>query len=84
VLFLLRPRQTWMPYALPREPQQQTVQQAELDRAYASTRRLPPASPSPSPSGDVVDRLKELAALHDAGALSDAEFATSKAKLLDP
>lgn len=81
MLFLLRPRQTWMPYALARDRQQQAVHHEELDRAYASTRRLPPASPSTSV--DVVSQLKELAALHDSGALSDDEFATSKARLLD-
>lgn len=31
---------------------------------------------------DVVSQLKELAALHTAGVLSDEEFASAKAKLL--
>jgi hypothetical protein len=31
---------------------------------------------------DAVDKLKELADLHDRGALTDAEFASQKAKLL--
>jgi hypothetical protein len=84
VLFLLRPRQTWMPYALPRSPEQQAVYNEELHRAYSSTRRLPPPAPSPVPSrpSDVVGQLKDLAALHDAGKVSDDEFVALKAKLL--
>jgi len=44
-----------------------------------------PAAPAPAPAaggGDVVGRLKELAELRDAGALSDDEFAAAKAQLL--
>lgn len=39
----------------------------------------------PAPDGeasDPIDRLQKLADLHDRGALSDAEFAAEKAKLL--
>jgi hypothetical protein len=81
VLFLLRPRQTWMPYALPRDGDQQAVHYEELHKAYGSTRRLPPSEPSAAP--DLVTQLKDLAALHDSGKLTDDEFATMKAKLLD-
>jgi hypothetical protein len=81
VLFLLRPPQTYMPYALPRDPQQLAERNQLHQQAYDSTRRLPPAEPSSAP--DVVTQLQQLAALHDAGKLTDAEFATLKAKLLD-
>jgi hypothetical protein len=80
VLFLLRPRQTWMPYALPRDPKQQAAWHEQNERAYAATRRLPPAEPSPAV--DVLTQLKELAALRDSGAVTDDEFATLKARIL--
>lgn len=56
--------------------QQAVAQQA----AYA-----PPAPPAPAaPAGgvDVVAELQKLAALKDAGVLTDDEFAAAKAKLL--
>jgi Short C-terminal domain len=81
VLFLLRPRQTWMPYALPRSRPQQELYNQELHKAYMSTRQLEPATPSPQ--RDVLADLKDLARLRDTGVLSDAEFAAAKAKILD-
>jgi hypothetical protein len=80
VLFLLRPRQTAMPYALPRSREQQELYNEQLHKAYASTRRLAPAQPSPR--RDAVAELKELVRLRDAGALSDAEFTAAKVKIL--
>jgi hypothetical protein len=42
-----------------------------------------PAGQVPLPgSPELTARLKELADLHDSGALTDAEFAAAKAKLL--
>jgi formiminotetrahydrofolate cyclodeaminase len=81
VLFLLRPRQTSMPYALPRDPQQQAVRNEQHQKAYAETRRLPASQPSAAP--DLVTQLKDLAAMRDAGTITDDEFATLKARLLD-
>jgi hypothetical protein len=78
MLFLLRPRQTWMPYALPRSPAQQHEYNEQLQKAYSSTRRVAPAIPARDPLAD----LKELAQLHASGVLTDAEFAAQKAKLL--
>jgi hypothetical protein len=80
VLFLLRPRQTWMPYALPRDPQQQAYRNEQYHQAYDATRRLPPAQPSAAP--DVITQLKDLAALRDSGTITDAEFADLKARIL--
>ena len=42
------------------------------------------AAPAPAGgiSGDAMTRLKELAALHEQGVLTDDEFAQQKAKLL--
>jgi hypothetical protein len=38
----------------------------------------PPAAPGP----DLIEQLKQLAALHEQGVLTDEEFAAQKAKLL--
>jgi hypothetical protein len=90
MLFLLRPRQTYMPYALPRDPKGSETWNEELHRAYSSTRRVaaPALSRDPGsgtgPPRDVVAALKELGALHESGALTDDEFATAKATLLSP
>jgi hypothetical protein len=81
MLFLLRPRQTYMPYALPRDPQQLAERNELHQRAYDATRRLPPSEPSGTT--DLVAQLQDLAALHDAGKLTDDEFTSLKAKLLD-
>ena len=51
--------------------QQQTAQQQAAQQADATASQ-----------DDLVDQLKQLAALNTAGVLSDAEFATAKAKLL--
>jgi hypothetical protein len=88
MLFLLRPRQTYMPYALPRDPKGSETWNEQLHEAYSSTRRVaaPALSPDPGPGAeaprDVVAALKDLGALHESGALTDDEFATAKATLL--
>jgi len=85
MLFLLRPRQTRMPYGLPRDPVQQDAHNQQLREAYASTRRVAvhtPTTPGVSPRNAVAD-LNDLAQLHRSGALTDAEFATAKARVLE-
>jgi hypothetical protein len=91
MLFLYRPRQTWMPYRVPRQPTQQAAYNRQLQQQFGATRRVQPAAPAsqsaaaPSSSGqDLTARLKELAQLHADGVLSDAEFAAAKAKVLEP
>ena len=86
MLFLLRPRQTYMPFAIPRERTQQDRYNRQLQDAYASTRRVAPPAPATAlaPARDPYADLKELARLHQAGVLTDDEFATEKAKILDP
>lgn len=42
----------------------------------------PPQQPPPQPAADPLAELERLARLHDSGALSDAEFATMKARLI--
>jgi Short C-terminal domain len=85
MLFLLRPRQTWMPYTLPRSRAQQDAHNQLLREAYSSTRRVRPYAPEArvAPPRDPLADLKELAQLHEAGMLTDSEFAAAKAKVLD-
>jgi hypothetical protein len=80
VLFLLRPRQTWMPYASPRDPEQQRAWNDQLQQAYSSTRRVD----QPAPAAGLSEQLRSLGELHDTGVLDDTEFAAAKARLLEP
>jgi hypothetical protein len=65
-------------------------QQAQVDAAaqqaaaqYAQPAAAPPAAPASAAGGtDLVAELQKLAALKDAGVLSDEEFAAAKAKLI--
>jgi putative oligomerization/nucleic acid binding protein len=85
MLFLYRPRQTWMPFSLPRNRTEQAAYNRQLQQKFDSTRRVPPAVPAVSPAPqqhDPIAELKDVAALHASGALTDAEFATAKANLL--
>ncbi|HAS33578.1 MAG: hypothetical protein CMH38_10080 [Microbacterium sp.] len=65
--------------------QQQAAMQQAAQQAVAQQQAAPaaPAAPAPAAGGvDIVAELQKLAALKDAGVLSDAEFAAAKAKLL--
>jgi Short C-terminal domain len=42
----------------------------------------PPPAPAAAPAADPIAQLKDLAALHQQGVLTDSEFAAQKAKLL--
>jgi len=48
----------------------------------ASATADPPAQDTPATAPSMPDQLKQLAALHEQGALTDDEFATAKARLL--
>jgi hypothetical protein len=48
--------------------------------AQAAPAAPPPAAPPAG--GDPAERIAELARLHEQGALTDAEFAAAKAKIL--
>jgi hypothetical protein len=86
MLFMLRPRQTYMPYSMPRRATQQDQYRWELrEQAYASTRRVAsyqPDAPADAPAPDPIAALKELAEMHRTGVLSDAEFSDAKARVL--
>jgi len=84
MLFLYRPRETWMPYRLPRNLTQQRAYNRQMQERFDETRQhVPAASAANEPRRDPISALKELAQLHDAGALTDEEFAAAKSKLLD-
>ena len=58
-------------------------QQAAADQAYAEPAAPPPAPPPPAPAADdATSEIERLASLHDAGSLTDDEFAAAKAKIL--
>jgi hypothetical protein len=76
-----------MPYRVPRRPAQLQAYNQQLQEKYAATRQAAPyvpeaASTASQPDRDPIAGLKDLAALHESGALSDAEFSAAKAKLL--
>ena len=48
----------------------------------AAAQAAPPPPPPAADEDDIIDQLSKLASLHQAGALSDDEFAAAKAKLL--
>jgi hypothetical protein len=85
MLFLYRPRQTWMPYQRPRLRVDQDNYNLRMQEAFSATRQVPAPTPAPAEppaADDTVTRLRDLAALHESGALDDAEFAAAKAKVL--
>jgi hypothetical protein len=58
---------------------------SEQDAAYQEQayQQAPPPPPAAAPAGDdMLDQLKQLGELHDAGVLTDEEFAAQKAKIL--
>jgi hypothetical protein len=81
MLFLYRPRQTWMPFALPRSRTDQAAYNRQLQAKFEATRRAPPAVPAPG-QRDPIAQLQQLGDLHRAGMLTDAEFEAAKTDLL--
>ena len=78
MLFLYRPRETWMPFASPRSRSDQAAYNRGLQQRFESTRRVAPVVPA----GDPLDELRAVGELHRSGVLTDAEFASVKARLL--
>jgi hypothetical protein len=74
-----------------RHAQQQAVNE-EAEAAYSATQGATPPQPAPAPAPaagaapagaeSMTDELTRLAKLHEAGVLTDDEFAAAKAKLL--
>jgi hypothetical protein len=63
-----------------KEQQAAEAQQYEMEQQQAAQQAA--AQPPPPHAPDMITQLKELASLRDAGVLTEAEFATQKAKLL--
>lgn len=80
MLFLYRPRQTWMPYVLPRSRTEQGAYNRRLQDRFAATRRTPAAPPAEAPN--TLAQLEALAELHRSGVVTDAEFDQVKGELL--
>ncbi len=55
---------------------------AEEQAAAAAPPPPPAAAPAGGMTDDKIQQLKDLAALHESGVLTDAEFEVQKAKLL--
>jgi hypothetical protein len=81
VLFLYRPRQTWMPFARPLTRTDQAAYNRQLQERFESTRRVAPAVPASAQRDPIAD-LKALAALRNDGVLTDAEVEVAKARVL--
>jgi hypothetical protein len=89
MLFLYRPRQTWMPYRLPVNVTQQDMYNRQVQEKFDATIRVPRQAPTApavvtttSPAIGLPEALQQLGALHASGVLSDSEFAAAKAKLI--
>jgi hypothetical protein len=57
----------------------------DLESQQQAPAPAPPAAPAPAAGGmsaDALDRLQELAKLHEQGVLTDEEFASQKQKIL--
>ena len=64
------------------EQYQMMEQQAAIDAAASQQLAAQQAAAPVAPAPDVITHLKELAALKEAGILTEAEFAAQKAKIL--
>jgi len=71
-----------------RKSAEQGQQENEQDERLATLEEQAPATPdppaqdAPAAAPSMPDQLKQFAALHEQGALTDDEFATAKARLL--
>lgn len=60
------------------------LEQAQQAQAQQAQPQAQPQAAEPGPDSSVLGQLSELVRMHDAGALTDAEFSAAKAKLLGP
>ena len=85
MLFLYRPRETRMPFSLPRNRMDQAAYNRTLQAKFEASRRVPPpvaAAHAPIAPATPIDALSQLGQLHQSGVLSDDEFTAAKARLL--
>ncbi len=59
------------------------AQQQAYEAGLADSQAAAPAPDASGMSEDSIQKLQELAQLHESGVLTDEEFAAQKAKLLD-
>jgi hypothetical protein len=64
------------------EQQQAQYDQMQAQQAAAAPAPAPAPAAAPSAGDDMMAQLTQLSQLHNAGVLSDDEFAAAKAKLL--
>jgi len=65
------------------EQQEQQAQPAQQAQQAQPEQPVPQQAPPPAPAEpSMLDQLNQLTALHQQGALTDAEFSTAKAKLI--
>ena len=67
------------------DPQKVTSADTEQGAQAAAPASTPAAAPAPASGGaaSYLDELTQLAALHEQGVLTDAEFAAKKAQILE-
>lgn len=66
-----------------RSAEASAYREQEAAEQYAPQYAAPPAPAPPAPSVDPqVDKIQQLAKLHDTGVLTDEEFAQAKARIL--
>jgi hypothetical protein len=58
------------------------IQDLQAQQQYAQQAPPPAAPAAGGMTGDTIEQLKQLGALHESGVLTDDEFAQQKAKLL--
>ncbi|MEQ8438956.1 MAG: hypothetical protein RIB65_15810 [Ilumatobacter fluminis] len=74
MLFLYRPRETWMPFSLPRNRTDQAAYNRSLQREFESARHEPAVPDSPKAVGPAPEQIRaDLDGLLDAGALTPDE-----------
>jgi len=82
MLFLYRPRETYMPFARPMAPSNQAAYNRTLQAKFQASRRVAPAPPAKAiEQRDPALMLEQVERLHESGALTDEELALLKDKV---
>ncbi len=63
--------------------EQQQYEQQQQQMAYAQQQAVAAPAPAAAPADDSMAKLQQLAQLHQSGVLTDEEFASAKAKILN-
>jgi len=83
MLFLYRPRETYMPFARPFARTNQAAYNRTLQTKFQASRRVAPAPVATAiEQRDPTAQLEQVTRLHQSGALTDEEFAAAKAMVL--